>query len=67
MITIRQMAASELDRIGEIDRSEHAAREYSYRHGPLESRAVDVAVRTGSSTRSSLMTSIRFSSSESAP
>ena len=48
MITIRQMAASGLDRIGEIDRSEHVTREYSYRHGSLESRAVDVAVPTWS-------------------
>jgi ribosomal protein S18 acetylase RimI-like enzyme len=38
------MDASELDRIGEIDRSEHVTREYSYRRGSLETRAVDVTV-----------------------
>jgi GNAT superfamily N-acetyltransferase len=48
MITIRQVAASELDRIAEIDRSEHVTREYSYRRGSLESQAVDVAVPTWS-------------------
>ena len=44
MIKIRQMAASELDRIGEIDRSEHVTQEYSYRRGSLERRDVDVRV-----------------------
>jgi GNAT superfamily N-acetyltransferase len=44
MITIRQMAASELDRIAEIDRSEHVTQEYSYRGGSLEKRTVDVVV-----------------------
>lgn len=48
MITIRQMNASELDRIGEIDRSEHVTREYSYRDGSLEERVVDLAVSTWS-------------------
>jgi hypothetical protein len=38
------MAASELDRIGEIDRSEHVTEEYSYRDGSLERRSVDIAV-----------------------
>jgi ribosomal protein S18 acetylase RimI-like enzyme len=38
------MRASELDRIGEIDRSEHVTREYSYRRGSLDWRAVDVRV-----------------------
>lgn len=46
MIAIRHMPASELDRIGEIDRSEHLTREYSYRSGSLEWREVDVAVPT---------------------
>ncbi len=36
------MAASELDRIGEVDRTEHVTREYSYRRGLLECRVVDV-------------------------
>jgi ribosomal protein S18 acetylase RimI-like enzyme len=44
MIAIRHMNASELDRIGEIDRSEHVTREYSYRCGSLDWRAVDVRV-----------------------
>jgi ribosomal protein S18 acetylase RimI-like enzyme len=44
VITIRHMAASELDRLGEIDRSEHVAREYSYRDGRLEARVADIAV-----------------------
>lgn len=44
MITIRHMAASELGRLGEIDRSEHVTREYSYREGSLEWRAVEVRV-----------------------
>jgi len=44
VITIRHMEASELGRIGEIDRSEHVTQEYSYRRGSLERRAVDVAV-----------------------
>lgn len=48
MIEIRHMPASELDRIGEIDRSEHVTREYSYRHGALEERVVDIAVPTWS-------------------
>jgi ribosomal protein S18 acetylase RimI-like enzyme len=50
MITIRHMAASELDRISEIDRSEHVAQEYSYRRGSLERRDVDVRVPTWSRT-----------------
>jgi ribosomal protein S18 acetylase RimI-like enzyme len=48
MITIRHMAASELRRIGEIDRSEHVTQEYSYRRGSLEGRSVDVTVPTWS-------------------
>ena len=48
MITIRHMAASELDRIGEIDRSEHVTQEYFYRGGSLEMRAIDVDVPTWS-------------------
>jgi GNAT superfamily N-acetyltransferase len=42
------MAAWELGRIGEIDRSEHVTREYSYRRGSLEPRDVDVTVPTWS-------------------
>jgi ribosomal protein S18 acetylase RimI-like enzyme len=45
------MAHAELDRIGEIDRSEHVTRIYSYVRGALEARDVDDAVppwdRTG--------------------
>jgi ribosomal protein S18 acetylase RimI-like enzyme len=48
VITIRHMARSELDRIGEIDRSEHVTQEYSYRGGSLEARSVDIAVPTWS-------------------
>lgn len=50
MITIRHMDASELDRIGEIDRSEHVTREYSYRDGALEARVVDIVVPPWSPT-----------------
>lgn len=50
MIAIRHMNASELDRIGEIDRSEHVTREYSYRDGALEERVVDIAVPNWSPT-----------------
>jgi ribosomal protein S18 acetylase RimI-like enzyme len=46
VITIRHMQASELERIAEIDRSEHVTRVYSYRRGVLASRAVDDAVPT---------------------
>jgi GNAT superfamily N-acetyltransferase len=48
MIDIHPMAATELDRIGEIDRSEHVTQEYSYRRGALECRVVDVRVPTWS-------------------
>lgn len=44
MIAIRHMSARELDRIGEIDRSEHVTREYAYRRGALERRSVDLRV-----------------------
>jgi ribosomal protein S18 acetylase RimI-like enzyme len=44
MIKIRPMDASELDRIGEIDRSEQVTREYSYRNGLLEERSFGFAV-----------------------
>jgi GNAT superfamily N-acetyltransferase len=43
MITIRHMEASELHRIGEIDRSEHVTQEYPYRRGSLE-RRTDLSV-----------------------
>ncbi len=45
-MTIRHMATSELERIAEIDRSEHVTQEYSYRSGSLEKRNVDVRVPT---------------------
>lgn len=48
MIAIRHMAASELVRIGEIDRSEHVTVEYAYRGGVLEKRAVDIRAPTWS-------------------
>jgi GNAT superfamily N-acetyltransferase len=48
MITIRHMAASELGRIGEIDRSEHVTHEYAYRGGSLERGPADVRVPTWS-------------------
>jgi len=35
------MAASELARLGEIDRSEHVTHEYRFRSGALERRTVD--------------------------
>jgi len=44
------MAHAELARIGEIDRSEHVTREYAYRRGSLEARAVDVWVPPWSPT-----------------
>jgi ribosomal protein S18 acetylase RimI-like enzyme len=42
------MTASELLRIGEIDRSEHVTQEHSYRRGLLEARSVDIRVPTWS-------------------
>lgn len=42
------MEPSELRRIGEIDRSEHVTREYSYRRGSLLPQTVDVLVPTWS-------------------
>jgi GNAT superfamily N-acetyltransferase len=50
MIRVPHMAASVLDRIGEIDRSERITQEYSYRRGSLERRDVDVRVPTWSRT-----------------
>ncbi len=44
------MAASEVHRIAEIDRSEHVTREYSYRGGALAQREVDVRVPNWSRT-----------------
>jgi ribosomal protein S18 acetylase RimI-like enzyme len=44
VLEIRLMQASELRRIGEIDRSEHVTEELVYRGGSLEARAVDVHV-----------------------
>jgi GNAT superfamily N-acetyltransferase len=48
LIAIRAMPAAELGRLGEIDRSEHLTRLYTYRCGALEARAVDEAVPTWS-------------------
>jgi ribosomal protein S18 acetylase RimI-like enzyme len=48
MITLRHMADSQLDRIAEIDRSEHVTQEYAYRRGSLERRDVDLNVPTWS-------------------
>ena len=44
MIDLRVMAASEIERIGEVDRSEHVTREYVHRDGRLVGRAVDVRI-----------------------
>jgi GNAT superfamily N-acetyltransferase len=44
------MAAAELERLGEIDRSEHVTREYSYRGGSLKARTVDIRVPTWAPT-----------------
>lgn len=44
------MAASELHRLGEIDRSEHVTSEYVYRNGSLEARAIDLQVSGWSPT-----------------
>jgi ribosomal protein S18 acetylase RimI-like enzyme len=44
MITLRRMDISELERIGEIDRSEHVTRTYEVRDGSLQVRDVDVRV-----------------------
>ncbi len=41
MISIRHMKSSELDRIAEIDRSEHVTQCYVYKDGALELRDVD--------------------------
>ena len=38
------MPGRELDRIGEVDRSEHVTHEYTYRKGALERRSVDTKV-----------------------
>jgi ribosomal protein S18 acetylase RimI-like enzyme len=48
--TVRRMAASEIERIGEIDRSEHITQEYTARNGILKLRDVDIqAPRWGES------------------
>ncbi len=44
LITIQRMPASELHRLGEIDRSEHVTSEYVYRDGSLEARPIDIQV-----------------------
>jgi ribosomal protein S18 acetylase RimI-like enzyme len=41
MIAIKRMQSSEIDRIGEIDRSEHVTTSYTIRDGKLEAEAVD--------------------------
>ena len=50
MIEVRPMRASDLPRVGEVDRSERITRLYAYRGGSLESRAVDEAVPPWSTT-----------------
>jgi len=47
-IEIRRMPSAELERIGEIDRSEHVTELFTYKGGSLEARAVDDAVPTWS-------------------
>ena len=44
VITIREMTDRELDRIGEVDRSEHVTHEYVHRGRALERRSVDMEV-----------------------
>ena len=44
MIEIRRLAATDLAQLGEIDRSEHITRLYTFRGGVLEERAVDEPV-----------------------
>lgn len=44
------MAGSELERIGEIDRSEHVTQEYVYGDGRLSKRSVDVTAAAWSPT-----------------
>jgi len=41
MIEIKRMKSSEIDRIGEIDRSEHVTMGYTVRDGKLEAEAVN--------------------------
>lgn len=45
-VTVRRMAAEELPRLGEIDRSEHVTGEYVHRDGVLERRPADLRVAT---------------------
>ncbi len=52
VISIRRMAPGELERIGEVDRSEHITREYVVSDGALERREVDVRARPWSVTGS---------------
>ena len=42
MIAIRRMQDPEIERIAEIDRSEHITKNYIYKNGSLEPRDVDV-------------------------
>jgi len=44
VIEIRRLAATDLAQLGEIDRSEHITRLYTFRGGVLEERAVDEPV-----------------------
>lgn len=44
MITVRPLPATALERIGEIDRSEHVTEEVVHRDGRLRVRAVDIRV-----------------------
>jgi GNAT superfamily N-acetyltransferase len=43
-VALRRMSAAELDRIGEIDRSEQVTHLYEYREGTLARRPVDLPV-----------------------
>lgn len=49
-IAVRQMPSSEIERIAEIDRSEHITGQYLYHRGGLELRAVDVRAPAWSRT-----------------
>ena len=50
MIALRHMPGSQLERIGEIDRSEHITRQYLFKAGTLELREVDIQVPPWSPT-----------------
>jgi GNAT superfamily N-acetyltransferase len=50
VIAVRVMRASELERIGEVDRSEHVTQEYVWRDGVLETRNVSICAAPWSAT-----------------